>query len=86
MSSLRPQGRAERQAGVPFRDPRHRVPASSSPALGAVHGNDTAAGLHYMANEDNRADPGIDGSRHGNGTNQYAEWTPSADGAQLEHP
>ena len=66
VSSLRPQGRAERQAGVPFRD----IPGqfSSSPALGAVHGDDTEAGLQYMENEGNRADLGTDDSRHGDGT------------------
>ncbi|MGH3814501.1 MAG: hypothetical protein ACRDUV_18950 [Pseudonocardiaceae bacterium] len=45
-----------------------------SPALGAVHGDDTKVGLHHMANEGNRADPGTDGSGRGDDTDQHAQW------------
>lgn len=94
LSSLRPQGRAERQVGVPFRDSPHRFPASPvvprpwAPFRSAcpltVHGDDTEAGLQYMANEDNRADPATDDSGHGDGTDQHAQW--GIRRCILEHP
>lgn len=69
VSSLRPQGRAEHQTGVPFRDsPVPPGRSAGSPTLGAVHGDDTEAGLnHQMRHANDPARPGTADPGSGSG-------------------